>query len=301
MASPIGILQDIWLYVTGSGSSSESSSSEPGGSTGAGVNTDPQDSQASAGGNIQVRLFLRQAKSSDAGKIKIQVRAYFFYAPYSSENTATLRAWWGSSPSGNAQIVKIWGWNRVLSHNDDDRKVFSEWFTIGEVANTTSTINVYVACQPSTSYPEVGYQLQLHNARRSFWLNISGDSNVKNLSYKIEDGSGVYGANRLNQTGQYAIVYEGDKITWTATPKSGYKIDPKDADIQSPGGTHLPGASTITVKAYTYIKVIAKAMATLRMKIAGTWNMYSIYIRRGGAWVQHQAHIRSSNKWDQYS
>lgn len=291
--------ESIKLFL-GYDSGSGSSSSEPGGSSGSGVDTDPLNSQASAGGNIQVRLFLRQAKSSDAGKIKIQIRAYFFYAPYSSENTATLRAWWGTSPSGGSQITEIWGWNRVLSHNDNDRKVFSEWFTIGEVSNTTKPIDVYVTCQPSTSYPEVGYQLHLENARSSYWLNVTPDANVQSHKYTITDGSGVYGSNRTNISDHYAIVYAGDTVTWSATPKSGYKIDPKDAIVVS-GSTTISGSSTVKVSAYTYIKIICKAMATLRMKIAGAWNMYSIYVRRGGSWVQHQAHIRVGNKWDQYS
>lgn len=300
---PNPLQQAIELFTTIAGTTDTGTSgSAVGGSSGSGVDTSPQDSQpTTGGGNIQVRLFLRQAKSSNAEKIKIQIRAYFFYAPYSSENTATLRAWWGTSPSGSAQITEIWGWNRVLSHNENDRKVFSEWFTIGEVNNTKSPIAVYVTCQPSTSYPEVGYQLYLNNARPSHWLNVTPDNNVKSHKYTITDGSGVYGSNRTNISDHYAIVYDGDVVTWSATPKSGYKIDPKDAHIESPGGTQIPGASTITVRAYTYIRIIAKAMATLRMKIAGIWNMYSIYVRRGGAWVQHQAHIRSSNKWDQYS
>lgn len=275
----------------------------PGGSDGPGKSSNTETSSGS-GGNILVNLYLRQAKSSNGGKIKIQIRVHFFYASYSSTNWAKLNVYLGTSTSGTKLLDEqdaCWEWNRVISRNDDDRHSYSQWYDLAEINNATGDINIYATCQPTASYPTVGYQLVLKNVRPSYWLNISADSHTKSMSYNIEDYSNVYGANRLNQTGQYAIVYEGDKITWTAAPKSGYKIDPKDADIQSPGGTHLPGASTINVKAYTYIQVIAKAMATLRMKIGGAWNMYSIYVRRSGAWVQHQAYIRSSNKWDQYS
>ena len=272
-----------------------------GNSVSAGVDTHAGNSSASAGGNIQVKLFLRQAKSSD-DNIVIQIRAYFFYASYSSTNYASLEVYQGTSTSGRHLLSEGWEWNRVISRNDEDRKFLSQWYTLATIPNTTNTINIYAVCRPSLSYPEVGYQLQLSGPKPCYWLNIArNDSSVNSFSYDIDDYSGVYGANRLNQTAQYALVYQGDKITWRATPKSGYKIDPKDAHIESPGGTQIPGASIITVRAYTYIRIIAKAMATLRMKIGGVWNMYSIYVRRGGAWVQHQAHIRSANKWDQYS
>lgn len=271
-----------------------------GGSAGPGKPSNTEISSGS-GGNIYVNLYLRQAKASYGGKIKIQVRAHFFYAPYSSVNRATLNVYFGTSTSGTKLLDDAsWEWNRVLSHNDEDRHVYSQWYDLAEIDNTTSDINIYALCRPTASYPEVGYQLILKNARPSYWLNISADSNVKSFSYKIEDYSNVYGGNRLNQVDQFAIVYVGDKITWTATPKAGYKVDPKDARVQS-GNTIIAGNDIVDVSAYTKIDIIAKAMATLRMKIAGAWNMYSIYVRRGGAWVQHQAHIRTANKWDQYS
>ncbi len=290
MADIPEVVESLFLYVTGQSANYIPGESTPtaGSSEGSGVSTSQQTSTSSgSGNNIYVRIYLRQAKSSTAGKIKIQARAYFFYASYSSTNWATLKIYLGTSASGTKLLDTSWEWNRVVSRNDEDRKVFSQWYDLGEISNTTSDINVYALCRPTASYPEVGYQLTLKGARPSYTVTISPDSNVKNYSYKIEDYSRVYGSDRTNQTARTAIVYSGDKVTWTATPKSGYDINPRSA--------------TVTINGNHIIAIIARAMATLRMKIGGAWNMYSIYIRRGGAWVQHQAHIRTGNQWGQYS
>lgn len=243
-------------------------------------------SQQSSGGNIYVRLYLRQSKSSSAGKIRIQIRTYFYYAPYASQPTATLKVYLGSSTSGTKLLDTYWSWVREGS---GFHAVYSDWFDLPEQNNIpNSNLNLYALCSPSGSYSEIPYELSLSGIKNSYELTIETDGNVSSYSYTIDDSSGVNGGKRINQTATTAIVYDTDKVTWTATPKAGHKLDPAS-------GTKTVSGSNLL------ISIMAKAMATIHMMKAGAWHLYSIYVRRGGAWVQHQANIRKAGSWQQYS
>lgn len=236
------------------------------------------------GSNIYVRLYIRQAPSTTVGKVKLQVRAYFYYAPYSSYNTATLKIYKGSSSSGTKLLDTYWEWTR---EGTGFHAIYSEWFNLPEQDNTSS-LNIYALCRPTSSYPEVSYDLSLQAIRPSRLLTIQTDGNVASYSYTIDDSSGVVGGKRTNQTASTAIVYDTDKVTWTATPKAGHKLDP------SSGTSTVNGSNLL-------ISIITKVTATVHMFAAGAWHLYSIYVRRGGAWVQHQANIRKTGSWQQYS
>lgn len=262
---------------------SGTSGSGSGGSSNTGGSTSQQ-SASGGGGNIYVRLYIRQGKSSAAGKVRIQVQAYFYYAPYGSYPTATLKVYLGSNTSGTKLLDTYWGWTRegVGFH-----AVYSEWFNLPE-QNNTSNLKIYALCRPAEGYAEVPYELSLGGIKNSHTLTIQTDGNISSYSYSIDDSSGVNGGKRTNQTAATAIVYDTDKVTWTATPKAGHKLDPAS------------GTSTVSGKNLV-ISIIAKAMATIHMMKAGAWHLYSIYVRRGGAWVQHQANIRKAGSWQQYS
>lgn len=254
---------------------------ETGGSTGEGVAT--SQATSSSGSNIYVRLYLRQGKSSTAGKVKIQIRAYFYYAPYESNPTATLRVFKNNNTSGTPLLFELWGWHRqgVGFH-----AIYSDWYDLPEQDNVES-LSFYALCSPADGYPEVGYYLSIQNVRPSYTLTIAPDDNIQSYTYSIQDYSGVYGSSRENQTAKTAIVYYGDRIKYTAIPKSGYKVQAQE------GTTPITKNTTINIKAL--------AQATIHLFTAGAWHLYSIYIRRGGAWVQHQANIRKAGSWQQYS
>ena len=236
------------------------------------------------GSNIYVRLYIRQGKSSAAGKVKLQVRAYFYYAPYASYNTATLKIYKGSNTSGTKILDTYWGWTREGS---GFHAVYSDWFDLPE-QNNVDSLNIFAACSPASGYPEVTYDLSLQGIRASRLLSIQTDGNVSSYSYTIDDSSGVNGGKRTNQTASTAIVYDTDKVTWTAIAKAGHKLDPAS-------GTSTVSGSNLV------IQILSKAMATIHMMKDGVWHLYSIYVRRGGAWVQHQANIRKGGSWQQYS
>lgn len=240
--------------------------------------------KSSGGSNIYVRLYIRQGKSSSAGKVRIQVQAYFYYAPYSSYPTATLKVYLGSNTSGTKLLDTYWGWTRegVGFH-----AVYSEWFNLPE-QNNASNLKIYALCRPAEGYAEVPYELTLGGIKNSYALTIQTDGNVASYSYEIEDVSGANGGNRSDQTATTAIVYDSDKVIWSAVPKPGHRLDPTNGTVTVNGSNLL-------------ISIITKVTATIHMMKAGAWHLYSIYVRRGGAWVQHQANIRKAGSWQQYS
>lgn len=246
----------------------------------------PQKTSGSGGSNIYVRLYIRQTKSSTAGKVKLQVRIYFYAAPlsYTKSENAYLNVYLGTSYHGTHLLNEGWTWTR---ESPGFHAVYSPWYDLPE-QNNIESMNIFATCKPTDSYPEVSYDLSLQAIRPSRLLTIETDGNVASYSYAIDDSSGVNGGKRINQTASTAIVYDTDKVTWTAIPIAGHKLDPAS-------GTSTVSGSNLL------ISIITKVTATVHMFTSGAWHLYSIYIRRGGAWVQYQANIRKAGSWKQYS
>lgn len=256
-----------------------------GGSSGGGSGThNPQYS-----GSDYVNLYFRQSKSSSAGKIRIQIRAYFYYPSlntWDTRETANLQVYLGSNASGTKLLDMDFDWIRWYSSGW--KATYSNWFDLPE-QNNTSNLNLYALCTSNKNgHNYAPFELSLSGIKNSHTLTIETDGNISSYSYTIDDSSGINGEKRINQTATTAIVYDTDKVTWTATPKAGHKLDPAS-------GTETVSGSNLL------ISIIAKARATIHMMKAGAWHLYSIYVRRGGAWVQHQANIRKAGSWGQYS
>lgn len=235
----------------------------------------------SVGWATNTRLYFRQAKSSTAGKFKLQVRLYVFYTSYDSTQTASLQIYTGSSTSGTKLLDKSWTWSRSTA---GDHMYYSSWYTLSECSNVSSQ-NIYAVCNPgSGSFNDT---LTIKGIKRSYSLTVSSN-NIQSYSYSIIDNSKINAEDRNNQTAESAIVYDSDVIQWTATARNGYKID--------------PSSGTITVSGNNVIlNLIASARATIHKFMNGAWQLYSIYVRRDGNWVLHQANIRKDGTWQQYT
>ena len=234
--------------------------------------------------NIRTKIYFRQVPSSTSGLVRIQAKTYFSYSSLSQSEHATLKIYLGTGASGTVLLNTSFDWVR---HTGSDTTYNSSWYNLAEVSNGTS-VNVYVLCQPSYSVSEESFQVSLSGIKPCYKLSITKDANVASYSYSITDDSKVNGSNRTNQTVASALVYNGDKIAWTATPKSGYTLEKSSGSETISGGN-----KTIEIK--------TKAMATVHIRIGGSWSLYSVYVRRSGAWVLHQVNVRKSGAWSQYS
>lgn len=208
-----------------------------------GVPTSSENSTVS-GGNISVNLQYKQVPSSTVGKVKIQARIVFSYAGYERDYTATfmfrLNNQNGSpliNTSGGANLI---GWHR----NATAGKYYSNWINLFEINNTTS-VTIWAAVDPTetSAYKEVYFTTTLSGVCRSYTWSFTKGANISSASYTITDSSKVYGSDRSNQTASTAIVYDGDKVSWSASPNSGYTVSPAPSGAWNISG----GARSLTL------------------------------------------------------
>lgn len=243
-----------------------------------------QESQDSYTGNpFYVVIYMRQAKASQAGKVKFQVQAYFYYAPYNQTCGATLRVYRGTDASGQQVFFNTWDWQRDGSSGY--HTYFSEWFNIQELDDAQS-FSFYAVCSPSIRAQNTYHHFTII-PKNSYTLTATKNEHVETLVYSIQDNSSINGGHRLNFTDPTAVVYEGDTYTWTAVASEGYSLNPASGSGTVTGDVEI--SPTVTPK------------ATMRIKSADGWNNYVTNIRENGEWVPHQVCIRQDGAWVNYS
>ncbi len=224
-------------------------------------------------GDFYVVVYFRQVKPSNAGKVKLQARAYFYYPPYSQECSATLKIYSGNSSSGTQLLFNTWSWMRDGSSGY--HTYYSPWYDLKEVNNAT-TLDVYAECQPHTTKPNTIHNATISGIKRSWNLTRTLNANVKSLYYSVVDKSGLNGGDRTSQTSSPIVVYDGDTYSWSATANTGYTMN------SSSGSGTVDGSSISiapTAKINTYKVTISQGSHT------------TIIVKNGSTIIQNGSYV----------
>lgn len=191
-----------------------------GGSASSGVGSEGRNSS-----NIYVRLYFRQGKSSMPGKVRLQVRTYFYYPAYDAASNASLNIWLGSSSSGTKLLSRTWTWVRKTS---GDKTEYSQWFDLPE-QNNTSSLNIYTVCSPVDGYPEVTNTITISGIKRAYSLAVNIDD------YQIvAQSSDISARNNITYSVQIAKEIDKEKETGKACFAGRLHIEWPESSLSGP-------------------------------------------------------------------